>query len=264
VNGEKMNKQFKFGYIPSKISPSAVRNLSKTELNFDLVKTPLSFDISKKAPPILDQGNLGSCVWNAIANILFYLEKIQGNYDSTLPSRLFGYYLTRARERTLKEDAGCQPLTAINVACSDGCCVEREWPYIINKFTTKPNNNCYVHAKNRKLIDRTYLMNGITQYKKCISLGYPVLAGILVWSNFISDYTLSTGIIQMPGPGDTILGRHMVSLWGYDDSTSYFTMMNSWGTDYGIKGWFKMPYEYAAGKILESWLLRNVSVTTKK
>ena len=31
---------------------------------------------------------------------------------------------------------------------------------------------------------------------------------------------------------------------GYDDSQSRFIVRNSWDTDWGMKGYFTMPYDY--------------------
>ena len=47
---------------------------------------------------------------------------------------------------------------------------------------------------------------------------------------------------------------------GYDDSTREFIVRNSWGTTWGIKGYFMMPYAYLMDTNLadDFWTIRTV------
>jgi C1A family cysteine protease len=47
---------------------------------------------------------------------------------------------------------------------------------------------------------------------------------------------------------------------GYDDSTQRFTVRNSWGADWGMKGYFTMPYTYLLDDNLSDdfWTIRVV------
>jgi hypothetical protein len=42
---------------------------------------------------------------------------------------------------------------------------------------------------------------------------------------------------------DNIVGGHLVSLMGYNDTTESWLVKNSWGTQWGDNGWFHMGYD---------------------
>jgi C1A family cysteine protease len=59
-----------------------------------------------------------------------------------------------------------------------------------------------------------------------------------------------------------MIGGHAVMAVGYDDEKKHFIIQNSWGTEWGDKGFFYMPYDYAANSDLAAdfWTIRIVEV----
>ena len=49
---------------------------------------------------------------------------------------------------------------------------------------------------------------------------------------------------------------------GYDDKTQRFLVMNSWGTDWGQKGFFTIPYSYLTNDNLadDFWTIRVIEI----
>ena len=47
---------------------------------------------------------------------------------------------------------------------------------------------------------------------------------------------------------------------GYDDAKQWFIVRNSWGTGWGMKGYFTLPYAYVTDDNLASdfWTIRIV------
>ena len=48
------------------------------------------------------------------------------------------------------------------------------------------------------------------------------------------------------------LGGHAILVSGYDDKKRVWIMRNSWGADWGDKGYFYLPYEYLLDSSLSS------------
>jgi GNAT superfamily N-acetyltransferase len=61
---------------------------------------------------------------------------------------------------------------------------------------------------------------------------------------FRSWYTAPNGRILMPSPGDPSIGLHAVLLTHYSDSGGTLGFVNSWGPNWGERGYGTMPFEY--------------------
>lgn len=65
----------------------------------------------------------------------------------------------------------------------------------------------------------------------------------------------------MPAKGEDMVGGHCVALVGYDDERKAFLVRNSWGTGWGLNGYFWMPYEYVLNTNLcaDFWTILKVA-----
>src|ERR1700757_2503499 len=129
-------------------------------------KIPKSVDLSKKCPPVYDQGQLGSCTANAIAAAIEFEQK-----KRFVPSRLFIYYNERVIEGTVDSDIGAQIRDGIKSVASQGAPHEDLWPYLIEKFEKKPSPASYDDASKytAKLYQR--LVQNLNQLKGCLADG---------------------------------------------------------------------------------------------
>jgi hypothetical protein len=94
--------------------------------------------------------------------------------------------------------------------------------------------------------------------KTCLNLGFPFAVGIMIYNSFETNIVAKTGIVPMPTPQDKLLGGHAVLCVGYDDSRKVFIMRNSWGSKWGDKGYFYLPYDYLTSSTLTSdlWCIK--------
>jgi C1A family cysteine protease len=223
-------------------------------------KLPSKMDLRDQCPPVYDQGQLGSCTGNAIAGA-FEFELIKQKAKDFIPSRLFIYYNERVIENTVSSDSGAQIRDGFKSIGNLGVCPESEWPYVTNEFAVKPFQSCYVDALNYKAINYSRVARDLNQMKSCLASGYPFVIGFTVYDSFESTKVARTGILNMPLPAEKTVGGHAVLIVGYDDSEKRFIVRNSWGSDWGQKGYFTMPYDYLLNPNLSDdfWTLRLVS-----
>lgn len=217
----------------------------------EAVKLPVSIDLRPKNPPIFDQGNLGSCSANAGIRARMMLTN-----ESQLLSRLYQYYQERVIENCVGTDSGAQMRDIGKALFNCGVCLESDFPYDITKFTKKPTPLNDTNALKYKIGSYNSVsdVNGI---KQVLALKQqPVMIGMDVYPSFESADVAKTGIVPLPKKSEKILGGHAVTIVGYDDTRKWFVVANSWGTNWGDKGYFYLPYTYfTKGFAYDFWIL---------
>jgi C1A family cysteine protease len=221
---------------------------------------PTSSDLRSGCPPVYDQGQLGSCTANSIAAAIQFDRMKENLSPIFVPSRLFIYYNERAMEGTVNTDSGAQIRDGIKSVGNQGACTEDVWPYDIAQFQVQPSDPCYQEGLQHRAILYKRVVRDIKQMKGCLASGYPFVFGFTVYESFESDAVAQSGHAPMPGPGEKVLGGHAVMAVGYDDSQQWFIIRNSWGTEWGMEGYFTLPYDYLANDNLadDFWTIRIV------
>lgn len=221
---------------------------------------PKSVDLRGQCPPVYDQGQLGSCTANAIGAAVQFDQKKQNLAQTFVPSRLFIYYNERALEGTVSTDSGAMIRDGIKAVASEGVCPEPMWPYDETRFADRPAAQCYKVGSTHPAVAYSRIAQDLGQMKACLAAGYPFVFGFTVYESFESEDVAQTGVAPMPGSAEVSLGGHAVMAAGYDDASGRFLVRNSWGTDWGMGGYFTMPYAYLADSNLadDFWTIRVV------
>lgn len=217
-------------------------------------------DLRNLCPGIYNQGKLGSCTANAIAGMYEFDEIKQDTNNLFIPSRLFIYYNERNMEDTVKYDSGAQIRDGMKSINKLGVCPETMWPYDITKFTEKPTDECYEMAEKHTAIKYHRVLQDMNHLRGCLNNGLPFAFGFTIYESFESEETAKTGIMKMPTKDEKCLGGHAIMAVGYDDERKVFIIRNSWGIEWGDKGYFYMPYEFITNKDLCSdfWVIQRI------
>lgn len=222
---------------------------------------PTSVDLRKNEsmPPVYDQGDLGSCTAFALCSAYSF------DSDGFLGSRLFQYYNVRLLENNVSQDTGATMADSVKCLERYGLCPETEWPYIIKEFATKPPQQCYTNALANRATKVYNVKTTIQDMKTTLASGTPFVIGFKVFSSFESQQVTSKGIVSMPTKNDIFLGGHAVLVVGYNDITRQWIVRNSWGSSWGDKGDFYMPYQYLTSRNLASdaWCILTISLTPR-
>ena len=96
--------------------------------------------------------------------------------------------------------------------------------------------------------------------KQALINGFPFVVSILVYSSFETTQVAINGYVPMPQPNETLLGGNAILCVGYNEIKKVWIMRNSWGNQWGDKGYFYLPYQYLINPNLASdlWVLQNI------
>lgn len=214
-------------------------------------------------PPIVDQGQYGTCTANAAQALADYCEHLANGQFLGL-SRAFQYWNTEIEDNSdPTQDNGGTIRSALKALANEGAIPEDWWPYDAQHIMHKPSADTYDEGKNYLatsyvLIDQPALDQAeiLTAIKQMLAGGWPLEFGTAVFNQIMN--VGPDGRIAMPKPGETPAGGHALLLIGYDDgfvnldgSSGAFLIRNSWGIGWGMAGYGWMPYGYLTGDIPE-------------
>lgn len=230
---------------------------------------PAKVDLRPNMPPVYNQGDIGSCTGNASAAAFEYLQlqelstktsgvEIFDPKQYTPVSRLFIYYNERKLNKQTSEDAGATLRDSVLSLLYWGACKEISWSYKDSNAFVEPTKDSYDEASLHK-ISKYYRFADLDHVKHSLAAGFPVIIGISVYESFESEEVARTGYVPIPNPSEQCMGGHAVCVVGYDDSRNVLIVRNSWGADWGDKGYFYLPYSFFQNPNLSDdwWTIRK-------
>jgi C1A family cysteine protease len=253
VTPRTLDKKYTFQWKPDKLD---VRDY---KYNITQKVSPNVVDLRPFCSPVEHQGNLGSCTGQAIAGAIELINKRKNKPNDV--SRLFIYYYERLLIGTVNYDSGAYIRDGIKVTNKQGASLEHFWPYITNNFRQEPTLEARSDALKRKVTR----YERITNFDGCIDAltnGFPIVMGFQVYSSFMSMSVAKTGIMPYPNVNrERRLGGHAVLLVGYDKVKKVFIARNSWGTGWGDKGYFYMPFKVVTNTSMSGdfWIIKDVN-----
>lgn len=221
--------------------------------NFARVESPRDrVDLRPWASPVEDQLHLGSCVGQAVVGAYELLLNKADKTRFTDLSRLFVYYNARLLDNAVEEDVGAYVRDGIKAVNKYGVCSESTWPYLVERFAYAPSIQSYEDARSR-LIKKYYRIDNIKNMIDALNADYPVVTSMNVYDSFDELEYSRDHVLPMPRASENLIGGHAVTFVGYDLSKKLFLARNSFGTDWGDKGYFSVPFDYAEKDFMDNW-----------
>jgi len=231
---------------------------------------PSFVDLSFWCSPIRDQGALNSCTAFAGVALLEYFAR-RTKDEFTYVSPLFLYKVARNLMNSL-DDVGASVRETMKAMAAFGVPPEKYWSYEEENFDLEPPAFCYAFAQSYKTLkyfrlDRAKISKEILlfQIQAALAAGFPCIFGFTVYSSIYKEENTDKGYIPYPSKREQVAGGHTVLAVGYDNykeikhsdgkgnSMGALLIRNSWGTEWGQKGYGWLPYDYILKGLTADW-----------
>ncbi len=178
------------------------------------------------------------------------MSRVHQAPDHFQPSRLYSFVRSRELEGTYPgtPDEGAWVVTAMRVGKGWGWPPETSWPYSEGQHWPPPEppgidqlakpQRAFAYIRIRSLADCRVAL----------------LAQQTVVAAFEIDVSWNAGDGQIDDPRKHAPdGSHSIHVVGFSDAEEHLIFANSWGTDWGDKGYGYLPYSYWSDRLLEAW-----------
>lgn len=245
-------------------SPEQLQGIPLASTPFAGDNLPSRVDMSNRMPPAGDQGDQNSCVgWAVGYACKSYQEKIEeGNSffmgGTTNKNAVFSpaFIYNQINNGV---DGGSLFRDALNLLSQQGAAKWTDMPYNENDYLTKPSSVAKNNAKKYK-IDFWRKVNyyDSKEVKAQLNAGYPVIIGAMIDRGFVYSGRNNAGkdFTWNSFSGDQ-LGGHAMLVVGYDDSRSAYKVLNSWGLNWGNKGYCWISYSFFASTVREAYVMKD-------
>jgi hypothetical protein len=217
---------------------------------------PTSRDLRSTWWKINNQGSTGACVGFATAYGVLWWHYVNARKikRTELPSARFIWMANKETDEitsfptTFIETAGTQTKLALNVARNYGCVLDKVLP-MTGKLAMMRSATFYSRAARLRISSYHNLGRSPTNWRRWLAFQGPILTRLGVDRTW--DRATSTrGHLDAYQP-NTVRGGHAVCLVGY--TKKYFIVRNSWGTQWGDKGFAYASNQYAADAFREAY-----------
>jgi len=201
----------------------------------NIVKSPITLDLTSFLNPIRDQGINGNSVAYSIALIAEYQLNILENNKTlnTYLSPSYIYSLLNINANANDCNKGIDVPNALDVLQKYGIPTETIFPTPDSCFIQMKLIPQLVHinANNHRIITYIELFT-IDQIKSCLVNFGPCVININVYNN--------SPTFWIKNKNDSLLGTHTLNIVGYD--TNGFILRNSWGSTWANNGYTNLPF----------------------
>lgn len=210
---------------------------------FPAREIPDRVDLRQSCTAVENQGQLGSCAANAAVGAVEFFYKRRDGRSPDL-SRLFVYYNARKMQGDVTSDSGAFIRMVMASLMGYGACTEDRWAYDPAQFAEEPPKDAYDEALTHEPIQYARV-DGVAGATRAIAEGLPV-----VFACAIPDRLYDAAATGGAFPALTEEERtarptsgHAMLLVGYDNRQQAVIVRNSWGEEWGDRGYGYIPYD---------------------
>jgi len=218
---------------------------------------PSRASLKDYAPRPGNQGEQGSCVGWATAYAARTVLAAKARHTRPAPSAAFSPAYVFNQIRGPGCDSGSLIDDALGLMTRQGVMPLSEFPYTDKKCSKVPTAREQEMAGKYRIGGRQRLFgprdrNRHMPVRRALAAGHPVVIGMLLpqsFEHYISGvFRPSDAERRVMENGDwhnsqLFDGGHALTVVGYDDDGGWFEIQNSWGTDWGEHGYFRISYQ---------------------
>ena len=221
---------------------------------------PLAKELDHSNPEtILDQGQEGACTGFGLAAVINHL-KLHRNEQVRVSARML-YEMAQKHDEWPGEDyTGSSCRGAIKGWKNMGVCSDEIWPY----ETNNPGTLTIPKVKNAQatILGSYYrLRANLNDYHTALNETGVIYVSATVHSGWNNPQKKSGDKFSIITQNDELTGGHAFAIVGYNKLG--FIIQNSWGMDWGTKGYAIWTYEDWYTNISDGWVFR-LAVSTPK
>lgn len=198
-----------------------------TQLSLISIPVPKTLDYRPDLLAVRNQYNQGACYAFACATMKEWHEKMDYGLNEYLSPQFF------YNHRKNSTQSGMNSRDVMKLLQTIGFCFESNYRYGKKEALDKITLDLYNEAKNH-LIHSYAKINTIQDLKKSLVLNGPCLLAVPV-------YNLGIRMWKKTSSDNQRQGGHAMCIVGYDKNG--FIIRNSWGKNWGDKGYCIFPYE---------------------
>lgn len=236
----------------------AVLPLSRGEL-------PAMVDLSDRMPPVGNQRPQNSCVawaigygarsyYNPIVNKQAITRGNGVDYSAVVSPSFIYNLLNEGKNK------GLNMQQALRLLMDTGACSYQTMPYEKYNWVKKPRPKQIEEASSYRIeayrkIDLTL---ALLNFKGELISGNPVVCATNFdtrYYNYGNNTKEEFYVWDTMGPVDKQMG-HAIVIVGFNDSLKAFKFMNSWGTDWGNKGYGWISYRNVKNAVREAYIIK--------
>ena len=240
---------------------------SVAELRNIYLQLPSKVDYTAEMSPVKDQQQLGSCVGFAVTAMKEWqeqkehLEELKSGKKYKRKEKHYDLseswiYWNSKKIDPWPEEEGTSIRYAMKVLNKIGVPTEKAWPYDDINFS-QPKSWTTMIAR-WSLIKSYWRITSLPELKTAL-IKTPVPIGIGCYEEIF--YVGSDGVVSYPANPSICYYGHAVCAIGYNDNKGLVKFKNSWGPDWGEKGYGYVDYNYIRDFMWDAWTSEDLSVT---